>query len=292
VLRLDPVAEEIAWFNQAGSPVLDVPIESVDSADENAYRAGISVAEEPKSLRLPRGSRLRLPLRLENLGIAAWPQAEKPGPGAYRLGAQLLDENGALLDLDFARADLPGQISPGEGCDVVLEVRLPEIARRLRLKLDLVQEGVCWFERHGSEPLVIELETTHEETDSRAPGVLSALLALESPSGAQRVAPGASIAVRLRATNEGNTRWLRTTEDGRGQVRLAGRLVADGASRDYWRAPLPADVAPGATVAVEDAFPAPSEPGRYVVELDLVDEGFAWFHDAGATPARFELTVE
>ena len=51
---------------------------------------------------------------------------------------------------DFARADLPHRLESGSAAEIV--VRLPALAEtgRYRLKLDLVNEGVDWFERCGS----------------------------------------------------------------------------------------------------------------------------------------------
>ena len=46
---------------------------------------------------------------------------------------------------------------------------------------------------------------------------------------------------------------------------------------NFLRAPLPRDVPPGGTVEVEATVEVPAEPGRYIVELDLVAEEIAWF---------------
>lgn len=291
VLRFDPVVEEITWFNQVSSPYLDVPIESIRNSDDRAYRAAISVAQDPPSLRLPAGSRLSLHLHLENEGIALWPLAAELGPGALRVGAQLLDEAGALVDLNYARADLPRVVGPGESCDVVLAVRLPPSARRWKLKLDVVQERVCWFEQRGSEPLVLEVETTDARTDSASPGVLRAELTLESPASVT-AAPGEGVPVRIQARNLGNTRWLRSEDGARGHVRLGARLLAANGLQDYWRAALAEDVEPEATTVITGTLPAPDAPGPHTVILDLVDEGFAWFQDEGSPVARltFEVT--
>jgi SAM-dependent methyltransferase len=290
-LRLDLVSEGIMWFALGGSRVLDVPIESVAGDDQNAYRAHFALAEQLASPSQPRGSRLPLRVRLENRGVATWPRVAELGPGAMRVGVQLLDEQGAMLDLDYARADLPEQVPPGGACDVTFALRLPDRAGRFRLKIDLVQEGVCWFEEHGSAPLVIGIETTDEPTDSLSPGVLRAELRLEAPAGPVSVAAGESIPIRVRATNLGNTRWLCGEDGARGQVRLGARLVSASGTRDYWRAPLASDVEPGTTTELAAALAAPSEPGSYSVVLDLVDEGFAWFQDEGSPVASFGLEV-
>ena len=44
-------------------------------------------------------------------------------------------------------------------------------------------------------------------------------------------------------------------------------------NRDYARAWLPHDLAPGAQAAVQIEVPAPPTPGRYALKFDLVSEG-------------------
>ena len=72
------------------------------------------------------------------------------GRRVVRLGAQLIDDNGTLINLDHARAWLPGDLGPGRSADVRIEVTAPEKPGRYALKFDLVAEGVDWFESCGS----------------------------------------------------------------------------------------------------------------------------------------------
>jgi SAM-dependent methyltransferase len=71
--------------------------------------------------------------------------------------------------------------------------------------------------------------------------------------------------------------WWRTD-----QVELA---------RDGLRSPLPKPVAPGETVTLAFRVRAPERPGRYRLAVDLVEEGVAWFSDAGVAPLTLRLTV-
>jgi MoaA/NifB/PqqE/SkfB family radical SAM enzyme len=103
------------------------------------------------------GQRLRVRTRVQNLSTRAFPNAATYGRRLVRLGAQLCDERGALLDLDFARADLPRPLGPGERVDLPIEIRAVPPPGRYRLKFDLVCEGVDWFERCGSPTTVREL---------------------------------------------------------------------------------------------------------------------------------------
>jgi hypothetical protein len=72
------------------------------------------------------------------------------GRRLVRLGAQLCREDGALIDLDFARARLPGPIGPGQAADIAIELPPIPTPGKYTLKFDLVSEGVEWFEKCGS----------------------------------------------------------------------------------------------------------------------------------------------
>jgi hypothetical protein len=98
-----------------------------------------------------RDKELTVRTRVENLSTRHFPATATYGRRLVRLGAQLCSADGELITRDFARADLPNDIGPGAGADVI--VNLPPLATpgRYRIKLDLVNEGVDWFERCGSE---------------------------------------------------------------------------------------------------------------------------------------------
>ena len=60
---------------------------------------------------------------------------------------------------------------------------------------------------------------------------------------------------------------------------------------EFGRCPLPADVAPGASVEVDVQLQAPRELGRYWVKLDMVRERGTWFEADGSEPAWLPLEV-
>jgi hypothetical protein len=88
--------------------------------------------------------------RVHNLSGRAFPNTGAQGRRLVRLGAQLCDSDGSVIDLDFARADLPKPLAAGEAADLRVRLdRLPSRGRYL-LKFDMVSEGVEWFEKCGS----------------------------------------------------------------------------------------------------------------------------------------------
>ncbi len=100
------------------------------------------------------GRPLRVRTRVRNLSTRAFPNQATYGRRLVRLGAQLCDASGALLNRDFARADLPRPLGPGDRVDLPIEIPAAPAPGRYRLKFDLVYEGVDWFERCGSPTTV------------------------------------------------------------------------------------------------------------------------------------------
>ena len=72
------------------------------------------------------------------------------GRRLVRLGAQLCTSDGAVTNRDQARAWLPATLQPLQATDVPIDIPLPDAPGRYRLKLDLVSEGIDWFEACGS----------------------------------------------------------------------------------------------------------------------------------------------
>lgn len=103
---------------------------------------------------LPLRGRTRQPLavttRISNLSTRPFRAQASYGRRLVRLGAQLLAEDGTLLNRDLARAWLPGDVSPGATTQVPIEIPMPEEPGRYTLKFDLVSEGIDWFEACGS----------------------------------------------------------------------------------------------------------------------------------------------
>jgi hypothetical protein len=68
------------------------------------------------------------------------------------LGIQLLDAGGRLLVRDYHRVPLPHDVPPGGAVSLAFACPQPREPGDYRLKLDMVAEGVAWFETTGSTP--------------------------------------------------------------------------------------------------------------------------------------------
>ena len=108
----------------------------------------------PGPLRAKIGRTIRVRTRVHNLSTRPFPAQATYGRRLVRLGAQLCDARGAVIDRDYARAWLPSTLAPNSSTDVNIEVPAPAAPGQYALKFDLVSEGIDWFERSGSQTTV------------------------------------------------------------------------------------------------------------------------------------------
>ncbi|MBU4330232.1 MAG: SPASM domain-containing protein [Acidobacteria bacterium] len=102
---------------------------------------------------MTRGQPLRCSIRVKNTGGALWRKQAYSGRRIIRLGAQLHNAEGRLLDLNYARAFLNRDMTGGD--TDTLSIELPDLPDpgEYRLKFDMVSEGIDWFESGGSPVL-------------------------------------------------------------------------------------------------------------------------------------------
>jgi ubiquinone/menaquinone biosynthesis C-methylase UbiE len=100
------------------------------------------------------GARVSGTVSARNTGDTIWLAGSERG--RVQLGLQLLGPDRKLLTLEFARATLPDRTGPGESVEIPVDVTLPDAVTPYVLKIDLVDEGISWFEGVGSRPIYFE----------------------------------------------------------------------------------------------------------------------------------------
>lgn len=103
------------------------------------------------------GDVVRLDLAVANTGLRYWPAAERhPFPvGSVSVAPYVRREHGDRLELP--RQTLGAPLACGERRDVTIEVPTPSGADGRMVHIDLVREGIAWFEDLGGTPLAVEL---------------------------------------------------------------------------------------------------------------------------------------
>lgn len=126
------------------------------------------------------------------------------------------------------------------------------------------------------------------------PGMMRAeLRALNAPAIAK---VKEKISLRVLVTNRSDVTWL-ARERGAAPLQLfLGNHWLDAAGRDVvhddGRAALIRNLKPGETVELELVVNGPKLPGDYLLELDMLQEGVAWFASQGSTTVKLSIRVK
>ncbi len=106
-------------------------------------------------------------------------------------------------------------------------------------------------------------------------------------SGSQRLTATTSATVPLRITNTSSERWLPAHRLAVGARWKQKERVGE----DSCRTTIVDNVDKGGTIVVEAEFVAPSAPGAYDLEFDIVAEPVGWFADYGSSVLSVPVEV-
>lgn len=142
------------------------------------------------------------------------------------------------------------------------------IGRRLHVACDDVEQSIAWAQ-DVVRPKPLEGASWYP--DSICAGRIS------GPPSPMNMYPGERITIAVELLNVSPLPWLLYEESGialgNHWLKTSGEVVtwADG------RTPLDRKVPPGGNHKTRIKIVAPSRPGRYLLELDMVEEGVRWF---------------
>jgi hypothetical protein len=100
---------------------------------------------------------------------------------------------------------------------------------------------------------------------------------------------GDKMTISLRVRNDSPFPWpsAATVNVGNHWLDRHGSMIV----LDDGRTPLGRALLPKEEVALGVTVRAPERPGRYILEVDLVEEGIAWFSDRGSPTSRVDVEV-
>lgn len=137
-------------------------------------------------------------------------------------------------------------------------------------------------------------------TEDRASGPMpdSAFRALITvPDPPAKLQPIQKVTINVKVKNVGDAPWPShgRASDGFFQVNLGNNWYDSNNSRieknPYVRSGLPSNVRPGEEVEVPLTITAPTTPGDYTLQIDLVQEMVAWFAEKGSVAPKFKVKV-
>jgi len=113
---------------------------------------------------------------------------------------------------------------------------------------------------------------------------------ITSPIRKLVIQPRQRLTVKVIVCNKSNIIWALSVGNplrlGNHWLNLDGSIV----QLDDGRTDLPRPISPDEEVALPLTVTAPASPGRYLLEIDLVEEHIAWFGQRGVVPLRLPVT--
>jgi hypothetical protein len=106
---------------------------------------------------------------------------------------------------------------------------------------------------------------------------------------------GQKVELRIILKNQSNVTWPGRQPSWQFQLTIGNRWLKENSEKVTdvdGRVALFDDLAPGATVELPLTVTAPSAPGIYILQLDAIQEGVAWFGDRGSEVLSLKVKVD
>jgi SAM-dependent methyltransferase len=139
-------------------PVVVASKRSLVPGDRKDWAARITI--DRLSQQVVRGGPIRGQISVQNVGRWSWRATSPLGLGHVAIGIQLLDERDGVINRDFRRVSLIEDTYAGGSRSLDVEFPAPLTPGNYRLKIDLVAEGLVWFEDVGSAPATRSITVT------------------------------------------------------------------------------------------------------------------------------------
>ncbi len=139
---------------------------------------------------------------------------------------------------------------------------------------------------------VVLAQKGEERFDSVHPNTLSAEISTDQSS--LKAGRGEGFVLQVTLLNTGDSTWLADSGRHGGSVELGAHLFgsAENLLEEGWsRWPLVGNLEPGAEATLRASAVAPVAPGRYRIQLDLLNVGRYWFAEMGSRTAEIDLEV-
>lgn len=154
------IAELTRLLDRGGALVFQVPSKPAPPETQrngsrgplpwSAHNAAIEPENPPRTLSA--GETVELTVKVRNQSRTTWPRIGATNGCCFvQLGNHWLQENGQMFIPDDGRAMLPHDLRGGEEAELKLPISAPALPGKYWIELDMVEEGVTWFQQHGSK---------------------------------------------------------------------------------------------------------------------------------------------
>jgi len=124
---------------------------------DGGFRAKFT--DYPASIRAIGGSRVSVPVTIQNVGECTWPsRGDRELRFLVHLGNHWLTPKGKTVVWDDRRQPLPYDLPPHAEIQTAISVTAPLSGGKFILELDMVQEAVAWFKHKSSTTARVQAE--------------------------------------------------------------------------------------------------------------------------------------
>ncbi|MCM3904624.1 MAG: methyltransferase domain-containing protein [Pyrinomonadaceae bacterium] len=104
------------------------------------------------------GDKLELAITIKNAGDTLWLSGQTVRAGVVMPGVRIIDDRGQIIAELHGHPMLPHAVPPGQSVAVDIPFAAPATPGMYTVKIDLVDQHICWFEERGSQPLLFRFE--------------------------------------------------------------------------------------------------------------------------------------
>jgi len=133
------------------------PVTMPDSREPNSLRAQFRLGSDWSSSATPQ-SVLKAEIEVVNTGDTIWLVSEAPMRGTVRVALQILNDRQEVVAEVHGQPKFTSAVAPGESVSFMISQAAPDKAGSYTLKLDLIDQDICWFQECGTEPLLLSFE--------------------------------------------------------------------------------------------------------------------------------------
>lgn len=128
-----------------------------DSRNPGLLRARIAFVASPPERAAP-GQMIEIELGITNEGDTFWLAGRQTRFGVVMPAVKVFDAQGTLLREFHGEPPLPHSVAPGETVRLKIRTPAPQQNGKYVIKIDLVNQHICWFQDVGSQPLTFGFE--------------------------------------------------------------------------------------------------------------------------------------
>ncbi|MGH9871899.1 MAG: methyltransferase domain-containing protein [Pyrinomonadaceae bacterium] len=116
----------------------------------------------PPPPRVAAGSTFNFALTIRNAGDTLWLSGQTVRAGVVTPAIRIITQTGEIVTELHGQPMLPRSVAPGQILALNFKLAAPAEPGSYLVKVDLVDQHVCWFEERGSRPLVFSIKVTTE----------------------------------------------------------------------------------------------------------------------------------